>query len=197
MFGRSKTQDREPPREDAAVGALQRLWQTKRHNILLLEQWLGETADTEIRAALPRQVIDERLHLRLIGERIRALGGRINPEGQGEWLDYALNIGGGDATDLHRLVALYRGTKTYSVTRCRRLVGSGVDKATEAVIVRLVLDEERQIRWAEMRIDRLWTGDKARDCNFVLERIHRSLEAAWERPARRLALAAANQRNIA
>jgi predicted CopG family antitoxin len=195
MFGRSKRQEREPAADDAFVEVLQRLWQTKRHNIRLLEDWLEETADSEIKAALPRQIVEERQHLRLIGEQIRALSGKIDSTGESEWLGYAFNIAGRGSTDLNRLVALYRGAKTYSVTRCRRLSGE-VDKELEAVFVRIVLDEERQIRWAEMRIARLSSRDTERDANFVLERVHRALESAWERPWRRFTMTT-NRRKVA
>ena len=94
---------------------------------------------------------------------------------------------GRGSTDLNRLVALYRGAKSYSVARCRRLSGE-VDREFEAVLVRIVLDEERQIRWAELRIVRLSSRETERDTNFVLERVHRALESAWERPWRRLVL---------
>ena len=184
IFGRAKPQEREPAADDAFVDVLQRLWQTKRHNIRLLEEWLGETADSEIGAALPRQIVEERQHLRLIGEQIRALGGRINPTGESEWLGYAFNVAGRGSTDLNRLVALYRGAKSYSVARCRRMSGK-VDKELDAVLVRIVLDEERQIRWAELRIARLSSRDMERDANFVRDRVHRALESAWERPWRR------------
>jgi len=195
IFGRPKRVEREPAADDALVEVLQRLWQTKRHNIRLLEEWLEETADSEIRAALPRQIVDERQHLRLIGERIRALGGRLNSTSESEWLGYAFNIAGRGSTDLNRLVALYRGAKTYSVARCRRLSGE-VDKELEAAFVRIVLDEERQIRWAELRIARLSSRDTERDSNFLLERVHRALESAWERPWRRFTTTT-NRRKIA
>ena len=195
IFGRAKREEREPAADDVFVDVLQRLWQSKRHNIRLLEEWLGETADSEIKAALPRQIVDERQHLRLIGEQIRTLGGRINPAAESEWLGYAFNVAGRGSTDLNRLVALYRGAKAYSVARCRRLSGE-VDKELEAVFVRIVLDEERQIRWAELRIARLSSRDTERDSNFVLERVHRALEAAWERPWRRFT-ATTSRRKIA
>jgi predicted CopG family antitoxin len=195
LFFRSKRQEHDAPAEDAVVEVLQRLWQTKRHNIRLLEEWVGETEDSEIKAALPRQIVEERQHLRLIGEQIRALGGRINLTGQSEWLGYAFNIAGRGSSDLSRLVALYRGAKTYSVARCRRL-SDEVGKATENVLVQVVLDEERQIRWAELRIGRLSNRDNERDANFILERVHRALESAWERPWRRFTMTA-NRRKIA
>jgi hypothetical protein len=185
MFGRTKHKVEPVAVDDGIVEALERLWQTKRQNINLLEQWLSATIDSEIKAALPKQLVEERTHLRLIGERIRALGGRINANGPTDWRGYAFSIVGNAANDLYRLVALYRGTKSYSTARCRKLFDA-IDEATKAVVIQIVLDEERQIRWAENRISRLWTRDKDRDCNFIVEHVHRALEAAWERPWRRI-----------
>ena len=185
MFGRAKNKVELAPVDSGIIEALERLWQTKRQNINLLEQWLGATTDSEIKAALPKQLVEERNHLKLIGERIRALGGRINPNGPTDWRGYAFSIVGSAANDLYRLIALYRGTKSYTAARCRRLFDA-IDEATKGVVIQIVLDEERQIRWAEARISKLWTRDKDRDCNFILEHVHRALEAAWERPWRHL-----------
>jgi hypothetical protein len=162
---------------------LQRLWQTKLSSIALLEKWRSETADTEIHAGLTNQLVDERRHAAMIGEQIRRLGGRISsaPRDAATRVFSEAELG----EDVHRLFALYRGVKAYTVDRCHHLMPH-VDETLAQVLNRLTMDEERHIRWADMRIERLLTYANMRECNLLIGRVRGNLEAAWGRQWRHL-----------
>ena len=48
----------------------------------------------------------------------------------------------------------------------------------------------------ELRIARLSNREAERECGFVLDRVNRALESAWERPWRRFT-GTANRRRVA
>jgi hypothetical protein len=178
----------EPDREQAppaVIEVLQRLWQTKLNTIALIERWLAETNDAEIQAGLSNQIADERRHATMVGEHIRRLGGRI---GGAVMKDAATRVfldAESDKEDVRRLFALYRGVKAYTVDRCSHLMPF-VDAALAQTLDRLTRDEERHIRWADLRLQRLLTHEKMRECNILLNRVWAGLEAAWGRQWRQL-----------
>jgi hypothetical protein len=183
MFKRESHKD-ETAASSPVIEVLQRLWQTKLNSIALLEKWRSETRDTEIHAGLTNQIVDERRHAAMIGEQIRRLGGRIASAPR----DAATRVfSEADTTgeDVHRLFALYRGVKAYTVDRCYHLMPH-VDATLAGVLGKLTLDEERHIRWADTRIERLLTYANMRECNLLIGRVRASLETAWERQWRQL-----------
>ncbi|HXH23408.1 MAG TPA: ferritin-like domain-containing protein [Dehalococcoidia bacterium] len=167
------------PQPAPVIEVLQRLWQTKLSTIALLEKWRAETADSELESGLSRHLIDERRHATMIGEQIRRLGGRITsgPKDAGTRA-FAQAEEAGD--DLQRLFALYRGVKPYTVDRCYHAMPH-VDASLAQVLHKITLDEERHIRWADVRIQRLVTHANMRECNLIASRVRAGLQAAWER----------------
>jgi hypothetical protein len=169
----------------AVVEILQRLWQTKLSSIALLEKWGSETRDAEIQAGLANQIVDERRHATMIGEQIRRLGGRIGGQATRDAVSRIFSEAQADREDVRRMFAVYRGVKAYTVDRCSHLMPY-VDAALAQTLDRLTRDEERHIRWADMRLQRLLTHEKMRECNLLLGRVWASLETGWGRQWRQL-----------
>src|SRR5437016_5537680 len=122
---RHKARTSEPEPRAAILEILGPLWQTKLKTIRLLDQWMAETADSEIRAGLMGQIIDERRHMRLLGDQIRRLGGTLvlsKKGGHADGLSRVFNEALAAGTDLHRLFALHRGIKGHTLDRCGQLV---------------------------------------------------------------------------
>jgi len=178
MFKRPAHEEHESP-QSPVVEVLQRLWQTKLSSIALLEKWRTETSDTEIKAGLGSQLVDERRHATMIGEQIRRLGGRIGPSHK-DGVTRVFEDAHATSEDLTRLFTFYRGVKAYTVDRCVHLIPH-VDAALAQVLDRLTLDEERHIRWADLRLERLLTHERMRECNLLMTKVWISLEAGWER----------------
>jgi hypothetical protein len=173
------------PSGAVVVEILQRLWQTKLNSIALLESWRTETKDAEIQAGLAGQIIDERRHATMIGEQIRRLGGRIGGNATKDAASRVFSEATADREDVRRLFAIYRGVKAYTVNRCSHLMPY-VDVALAQTLDHLTRDEERHIRWADMRLQRLLTHDRMRECNLLLNRVWAGLEVAWGRQWRQL-----------
>ncbi|HEY7268444.1 MAG TPA: ferritin-like domain-containing protein [Dehalococcoidia bacterium] len=167
------------------VEILQRLWHTKLSSIALLERWLGQTTDADIQAGLTNQIVDERRHATLIGEQIRRLGGRIGGQATKDAVTRIFDEAASDREDVRKLFAFYRGVKAYTVDRCGHLMPH-VDRTLADVLEALSRDEERHIRWADMRVQRLLTHEKMRECNLLLGHVLGSLETAWGRHWRQL-----------
>ena len=185
---------REPePSHAAVIEILQRLWHQKLSTIALIEKWTSETSDSEIRAGLANQLIDERTHARLVGEQIRRLGGRIGGRMPMDGVSRVFSDAISSRQDLFRLFALYRGVKSYTVDRCNHLMPF-VDASLAQVLERLSRDDERHIRWADLRLQRLLTYETMRECTMRLSHIRTGLESAWDRQWRRLSFASAGRR---
>lgn len=184
MFSGSTQTEAEPSRA-AVIEILQRLWQTKLSTIALLESWRNETRDAEIQAGLGGQIVDERRHATMIGEQIRRLGGRIGGKETKDAASRVFSEARADREDVRRLFAMYRGVKAYTVDRCSHLMPY-VDMALAQTLDHLTRDEERHIRWADLRLQRLLTHDKMRECNLLLNRVWSGLETAWGRQWRQL-----------
>jgi hypothetical protein len=167
------------------IEILQRLWQTKLSSIALLEKWRSETKDSEIQAGLGNQIVDERRNATLIGEQIRRLGGRIGGAVTKDAVTRVFSEAEANHEDLQRMFAFYRGVKAYTVDRCSHMIPH-VDAALAQMLDRLTRDEERHIRWADLRVERLLTHEKMRECNLLLGRVWSSLEVAWGRQWRQL-----------
>lgn len=173
------------PSRALVLEILERLWQTKLKSIALLERWRSETKDTEIQAGLASQVIDERRHTTMIGEEIRRLGGRIGRQAGRDAVGRVFADAEANRDDVQRMFAFYRGVKAYTVDRCSHLMPY-VDAALAQTLDRLTHDEVRHIRWADVRLQRLLTHDKMRECNLLLGRVWASLEFAWGKQWRQL-----------
>lgn len=184
--------EREPSKA-AVIEVLQRLWHTKLSSIALIEAWRAETTDTEIQAGLSSQLIDERQHARLVGEQIRRLGGHIGGAARKDAATRVFETAMTSKDDVDRLFALYRGVKAYTVDRCGHLQPY-VDAALAQALERLTRDEERHIRWADVRLQRLLTHQKMRECNILLGQVRSQLEVAWNRQWRHLPWSPARRR---
>ena len=194
MSSRSDPTDIEASRA-VVIDILQRLWQTKLNSIALLERWRSETRDAEIQAGLAGQIVDERRHATMVGEQIRRLGGRIGGQAAKDAASRVFSEAAADREDVRRLFAVYRGVKAYTVDRCSHLMPY-VDVALAQTLDHLTRDEERHIRWADLRLQRLLTHDKMRECNLLLNRVWSGLETGWGRQWRQLR-AAYDQRRSA
>lgn len=180
MFGLAKRPEPEPQAEPAIVEVLQRLWQTKLKSVRLLERWRAETTDSDIEVGLTAQLVDERLHLRLLGEQLRRLGVKLNASSREDALSHLFDDIQASGSDVRRLLAFYRGIKAHTLKHCGYLIPV-VDRALAAALDRIVLDDERHVRWADFRIRRLLTREAMRDCNVLLDRVHKGLETIWGR----------------
>jgi len=175
---------------DIILQLLTRLWQTKLKSISVCEKWLGKTVDAEVKAGLQRQLIDERRHLRLIGDEIKRLGGSIATLARENRLGRPFAFVMTQSSDLHRLSAYHRGIKIFTLNRCGYLIPH-VDINLARTLEQIILDEERHIRWADMRISRVLhsdtfsqvlNSDEVRQCKLLMEKVETMLEAAWPKP---------------
>jgi hypothetical protein len=162
---------------------LDRIWQTKYFSIVLLEDWIRRTNDRQLRAGLETQLIDERRLIRLLSDEIRRLGGRPSTAQRDKPIARPFAVTEGLTSDLHRLCAYYRGIKAVTLYRCGQMMPL-VDPAVALVLDRVARDDERHIRWADLRLNRLLTYDELRSANLLTGRIRSAMEAAWEKPWR-------------
>lgn len=167
------------------IPVLDRIWQSKYFSIVLLEDWIRRTRDVEIRAGLETQVIDERRHLHILGDEIRRAGGRPSATNRESPMGRPFAVTTALVSDLHRLCAYHRGIKTFTLNRCSHLIPA---VATDLAIAldRIARDDERHIRWADIRLARLLTYDEIRATSLLTSRIRAAMEAVWEKPWREL-----------
>jgi hypothetical protein len=159
-------------------------------SISICEKWLARTEDAEIKAGLQRQLIDERRHLRLIGEEIKRLGGSIATLARENHLGRPFALVLTQPNDLYRLSAFHRGIKVFTLNRCGYLIPH-VDLKLARTLEQIILDEERHIRWADLRISRVLHSDtfsqvldsnEVRQCKQIMDKVEAMLEAAWPKP---------------
>ncbi len=173
-----------PPAEPwdvALLDVLEQLRQTKRLTLRLIERWGGETRDSEIRAGLATHVIDERRHYRTYSELIMRLGGRLPGAVRSDGLTRVFAEIETEKDDLLRICALHRAVKPFTVDRCAHLLPL-VSTPVARVMEPSIHDDERHVRWADLRLERLLTYDRMREFNLRMARMRVSIEAAWERP---------------
>jgi hypothetical protein len=166
---------------------LSRLWQTKLKSITALEKWQAKTVDAEIKAGLYLQLIDERRHLRLLGDEIKRLGGRMANLARENFVTRPFTIFEAQPNDLLRLSALHYGIKAFTHSRCNHLLRL-VDARLARALEQISSDEERHIRWADIRIARLEGSDDILPRYLLNGRMQAMLEAAWSKPWRALTL---------
>jgi rubrerythrin len=172
---------------DAILELLSRLWQTKLRSITLLEKWLAKTGDLDIKAGLKAQIEDERRHLRILSDEIKRLGGRLGGPSGEQFFDRPFVIVQAQGKDAQRLATFYYGIKAFTLDRCSKLIPF-VDLALSRTLEQIAREEDRHIRWAELRLQRLLDVDEARQCKMLVERMEATLEAVWSKPWQRLNL---------
>ncbi|MPZ48338.1 MAG: hypothetical protein GEU75_03335 [Dehalococcoidia bacterium] len=166
---------------DIVLQILSRLWQTKLRSISILEKWLEKTADAEIIAGLKPQLIDERRHLRILGDEIKRLGGSIAALSRENRLGRPFALVQTQPNDFYRLSAFHFGSKAFTLDRCGHMMQL-VDIRLGRTLEQIVLDEERHIRWADIRLARLKDVEELRLCQQLMERVGGMLEGVWPKP---------------
>ena len=164
-----------------------RLWQTKLRSISLLEDWLPQATDFGIRAGLQAHLAEERRHQRLLNAELTRRDGRKVAAAVGHVLDRPFSMVREQTDDLARVRLFHHGIKASTVLYCQRFIPL-VDPSLARVLEQLTRDEERHIRWAEIRLsqDR---GPNTRRLDPLLAEVEEAMEAVWSRPWRRLSQA--------
>ncbi len=158
---------------------LDRLWQTKIQSVAFLDQWRENSSDGDLQAGLKSHLEDERRHLRLIGEEIIRLGGRVTSDRRDGPVRRAFDLAQSQEVDLYRLIVCYRGIKLFTMRRCGQSV-SLVESGAGELLDLIARDEERHVRWADIRIERLMTAADMRQFNILTGRVEKMLEAVWQ-----------------
>ena len=171
---------------DPVAEIVARLWQTKLRSISLLEDWLPQTTDFGIRAGLQAHLAEERRHQRILGAEIARRQGRQAAAAVGHVLDRPFELVREQTEDLARVRLFHHGIKASTVMYCERFLPL-VDDALRRVLEQITRDEERHIRWSEIRLgqDR-GGGQRLRRLDPMLAEIEVAMEAVWSRPWRRL-----------
>jgi 1,2-phenylacetyl-CoA epoxidase catalytic subunit len=182
---------RDEPKENPVLEILARVWQTKLRSVDLLEEWIPRATDFEVKAGLTTQLADERRNLRLLGDEIRRRGGRQAANTLDQILNKPFAIVLTQPDDLSRVAAFHHGIKQYTATHCGRLT-SFVDHGLARVLEQVMRDEERHLRWADIRLSRMRSGNAGRQHDAVVRRIDDAMEAVWSKPWRRLTLTRVN-----
>lgn len=173
---------------DPVAEIVARLWQTKLRSISLLEDWLPQTNDFGIRAGLQAHLGEERRHQRILGAEITRRKGRQAAAAVGHVLDRPFEMVRDQAEDLARVRLFHQGIKASTVLYCERFLPL-VDTALARVLEQITRDEERHIRWAEIRLSQDRVGNSMRRLDPLLAEIEVAMEAVWSRPWQRLSLA--------
>ena len=159
---------------------LDRLWQTKIQGVAFLDQWSKVSKDAELTAGLKTHLEDERRHLRLIGEEIIQLGGRVASDRRDSVIGRAYDLARGQDGDLYKLTVCYRGVKLFTMRRCGQ-AASFLEPKTGKLLDRIASDEERHVRWSDIRIQRLMRPADMRQCNLLTDRVDKMLDSVWHK----------------
>ena len=178
-------------KENPVLEILARVWQTKLRSVDLLEAWIARATDFEVKAGLNTQLADERRNLRLLGDEIRRRGGRQAATTLDQILNKPFAIVMTQPDDLSRVAAYHHGIKAYTALHCGRLM-SFVDPGLARVLEQVMRDEERHLRWADIRLARMRAVNAGRHHDAVVRRIEEAMEAVWAKPWRRLTLTRMN-----
>ena len=179
-MGLFSKRSQEPEISSPELSVLDRLWQTKVQSISLIDFWSGKTKDADIRSGLHMQLEDERRHLRLIGEEIKRLGGRVSSERREGPVVRAFGLIRSQNQDLFRLCAYFRGIKLTTHSRTSQLV-QAVEPSIAALMSQIARDEERHIRWADIRINHQMKAGDMRECNQLMDRMDAMVDASWQK----------------
>jgi rubrerythrin len=169
--------------EEALFDLLTRLSQMKTRSIDLLERWSASAKDGDVKAGLSGQLADERRHLRLITDEVKRRGGRL-PSTVDHVVTKAFAMVQAQPNDTMKVCAFHRGVVYSTNQRCYRLMML-VDEAATALLEEIVQDEERHLRWADIRLRSL-SGQEVRACNEMLQKLNGNIDAVWLRPWRHL-----------
>jgi hypothetical protein len=169
----------------AVVKLLEYFCQTKARSVEFLGCWLKETQETDVRVGLTQQLVDERRHLRLLTEELRQRGVKISAGRRDARLNRLFDETNTLNTDLHRICAYHRGIKAFTLNRCGALIPV-VEERLAALLDQIARDEERHIRWADIRLARLLVHSEMRSANLLMSQVWAVLEAVWEKPWRRV-----------
>ncbi len=169
----------------AVANVLEYFCHTKARSLVFLDHWLKATKETDIRVGLTQQLVDERRHLRLLTEELRQRGVKFAVARKDARLTKLFDETGALSTDLHRICAYHRGIKAFTLNRCGHLIPV-VEQRLASVLDQVARDEERHIRWADIRLARLLVHSEMRSSNLLMSRVWGMLEAAWEKPWRRV-----------
>lgn len=162
------------------LSILDRLWQTKIQSISFIDFWRQKTKDADIRSGLSSQLEDERRHLRLIGEEIMRRGGRVTSERREGTVGRAFALARSQGTDLQRLCAYYRGIKLATHDRASQMAQL-MEPETARLLEQISRDEERHVRWADIRIANQMKAPDMRDCNVLVDRMEALVDANWQK----------------
>jgi hypothetical protein len=173
------------PAAAAVIKVLEYLSQTKARSIEFLTTWIKQTSETDIRAGLMSQLVDERRHLRLLNEALRKLGVRAASIRRDVRLSRLFEETNALDLDVHRICAFHRGVKVFTLDRCCHLVPI-VGPELSALLDLIARDEERHIRWADIRLARLLTHAEMRTSNQLMGQVGALLDAVWARTWRRV-----------
>ena len=168
--------------EEALCEILTRLWQIKLRSIDLMERWYQAASDTEIRAGLGVQLGDEWRHRRLLSEELRRRTGR--PLRRSIMSSPGLLLVQAQPTYALKVCAFYRGIKASTNQRYYKLLWSA-NPSLLAVLEQIIQDDERCLRWADMRLAGM-SGEDVRRCTQLLSRMSQVMRAVWLRPWRNL-----------
>ncbi len=169
--------------EEALCEILARLWQIKLSSIDLIDRWYRTSSDTGIRAGLSVQLADERRHHRLLSEELRRRTGRP-PTTVDYVVTKAFALVQAQPTEAMKVCAFYRGIKASTNQRYYRLLWSA-DANLLGVLEQIIQDDERGVRWAEIRLNGMSHEDMRR-CTLLLTRMSQMMRAVWLRPWRNL-----------
>jgi hypothetical protein len=170
---------------DPLAEIVARFWQTKLRSISLLEDWLPKTPDFGIRAGLQAHLAEERRHQRLLGAEISRRDGRQAAAAVAHILDRPFAIVREQTDDLARVRLFHHGIKAPTVMYSQRFLPL-VDSNLARVLEQMSRDEERHIRWAEIRLSQDHSVNSLRRLDPALAEIEAAMEAVWSRPWRRL-----------
>jgi hypothetical protein len=168
---------------EALCEILTRLWQIKTQSVDLLEKWRETARDSDTRAGIDAQLGGERRHRRLLADELKRRSGR-QPSMIDHVVTKAFLLAQSQPNDTLKACAFYRGIKTETNQRFYKLLGYA-DLSLLEVLERIIQDDERTLRWADMRLSGL-SGDDVRRCNALLERMASTTQAMWSRPWRHL-----------
>jgi hypothetical protein len=170
---------------DPVSEIIARLWQTKLRSISLLEDWLPQVADFGVRAGLQAHLAEERRHQRLFGAEISRRNGRQTAAAAGSVLDRPFAIVREQTDDIARVKLFHQGIKASTVLYSARVIPY-VEPSLARVLEQVTRDEERHIRWAEIRLAASETPKSARQLDPAMREMQVAMEAVWSRPWRRL-----------
>jgi hypothetical protein len=168
---------------EALCEILTRLWQIKLQSVDLLDRWHETARDSDIRAGIGAQQSEERRHTRLLGDELKRRSGR-QPSTVDHVVTKAFALVQAQPNDAMKACAFYRGIKTSTNQRSYKLLAHADLELLEA-LERIIHDDDRTLRWADLRLRSL-SAEDVRRCNELLHRMDETMQAVWSRPWRHL-----------